>query len=160
MPDERFSSPDTRWKEAHLEIHRVLDEKIHKLEWRSDAFNDRLNMGSSTFAEMKHELDQLKPKPIHAWKIISTIIGVALVIAGFIWQAARYPDRTEYNANVYRTNQENITMQREIQDLKEQQIQQVSDVKTTREAINRIEQKQDKIEDKLDNVLRRRHTTP
>ena len=66
--------------------------RLRLYEERTDA---RLRAGAETMDGLRQAIDELKPKPRSAWPFLTFGFVVALAMAGWIWQAARYPDRQD-----------------------------------------------------------------
>jgi hypothetical protein len=77
--------------------------------------------------------------------VLGPIIGAVLLFGGLIWQAAKYPDRGEFN-----------DAKKAIQEMRETQIRTTAAVESIQGSLQRMEAKQDKgIEQKLDALVRR-----
>lgn len=66
--------------------------RLRLYEERTDA---RLREGATAMATMRAAIAEIKPKPRSAWPFVTFGFAVALAFGGWIWQAARYPDRQD-----------------------------------------------------------------
>lgn len=79
-----------------------LIERLQKVEWEQEAIEKRLREGAAAFASVRDSIDdvreQIKPKPVPTWKVIAASLSALALIGGWIWQAAQYPNRDEFEA--------------------------------------------------------------
>ena len=83
-------------EEPRRRIARESDDvgvRLRLYEERTDA---RLHAGSETMAQLKEQIAELTPKPRSAWPYVTFGFMAVLALAGWIWQAARYPERAEF----------------------------------------------------------------
>ena len=74
-------------------------EQLLKIGWELESVQNRLADGAETFASLKRRLQKLEtPKPLQVTKVAAVVIGALAMVFGWVWQAARYPDRAEYSA--------------------------------------------------------------
>ena len=78
---------------------RVLGLEV---EWRLQRAKDaalegRLREGAESFGELRRAV---APKPLSLVKILPVLIVAVLSLLGFVWAAARYPDRSEFDAKI------------------------------------------------------------
>jgi hypothetical protein len=103
-----------------------MRETLLRHGWQLEDINKRLNVGAENFtnirrsqASLERELQEVKtPKPIQTWRMAGFVLTVVVMVAGWIWAAARYPDREEYNA-----------LERELRTLREQAIERHQDLR-------------------------------
>ena len=83
-----------------------MTERVIGLEYSVDSLGrrlgDRLDDGAERFSVMRRQIDQIEarlaPKPADKWKAAGLILTGAVLLFTWVWQAARYPDRSEYAA--------------------------------------------------------------
>jgi prefoldin subunit 5 len=132
----------TTWREWVGQQIAVFDDRIK-------AIHHRLNEGSKTIATMQHGLDETR-KPISKVAVASIVIALLVPVGGslgmLIWNAARYPERSEFEAvradltGRINTNASMVhDSQRDIIDL--------------RKSIDRVEASQEQTNKKLDELL-------
>lgn len=68
------------------------------MEWELETVNERLDRGAATFSDLRRATELLTPKPTPPWKIVGIVVTVAVLLAGWVWQAAKYPNRDEFNS--------------------------------------------------------------
>jgi len=74
---------------------------------------------------MRGDISDAQPKP---WKVASVALGFVMMMLVWVWQAAKYPDRTEFNS-----------VHSEVQELKLKQVEIRADVKSIKESQDRSE---------------------
>lgn len=143
---------------------RELHWRVKDLERRVE---ERLRAGTETMSRLKSSLDAvhkeamesieaLRPRPTPWWKIASIAVGVASVIGALIWQAARYPDRQEFEAGQERQSDNLDRVRGHVNEIKLEQVQIRGDVDAIRSSQARVEKSQEAISERLDEALRRR----
>jgi hypothetical protein len=76
------------------------------LESRVAVTESQLRGGAEMFATLRRDIGDLQvataPKPMSRFQllafILGPVIGTIVFMGTFVWQAARYPDRAEFNA--------------------------------------------------------------
>lgn len=94
-------------------------------------------------------ISELRPKP---WKVVATVGALVLAVGGLIFQAARYPDRAEYESDQTAAAARFAKVESEARDMDRTQIRIIGQ-------LDRIEQQLAEIklaQDKLERALRRR----
>lgn len=121
----------------------TLDKRVDRIEWQQDAIDKRLSEGAETFSEVRQSIkdihDELKPKPIATWKIASFALTIMLLVGAWIWQAARYPDRTEFNEARQATEAKANKVQADVQHLRMEQVKIQADIKAIKSSQARTE---------------------
>ena len=74
---------------------RVLGMEFWRLE-----VERRLHEGVATFEGIKREVGALQPKPRSFLSMLPFLIPVVILAGTMLWQAARYPDRREFDAKL------------------------------------------------------------
>lgn len=85
---------------------RHVEDRIARSEWKAEVTDKRLHEGAESFEMTRQSLELLRsrleeairPKPFPAWKLAGLFAGLVSLVAGWIWQAARYPDRQEFQS--------------------------------------------------------------
>ena len=67
--------------------------------WRLEV-ERRLHEGVATFEGIKREVGALQPKPRSVLSMLPFLIPVVILAGTMLWQAARYPDRREFDAKL------------------------------------------------------------
>jgi len=124
------SPPDLHWRVQDLE--RRVEERLRSGAATFDKLWEAIN---TVRDEAREQIDALKPKPMPAWKILAALAGVAIFVGTLIWQAARYPDRDEYN-----------DVRGDVGTIKIEQAQIRTVVEGVRESQTRIEHSQTRLE--------------
>lgn len=127
---------------------------LERLQWENERINERLNAGAGTFQRVTDQLEELKQKKTGIqWPVILSLI----VTAGALWwQAARYPDRAEYSRDKETTQAVQKAIGTEVSNIKLEQVSAAAEIKAIREAVQRTEVTQRKMDDKLDKIVERR----
>lgn len=124
----------------------------------------RLENGQKEFMALREEQRTLRakieqverdaaPKPMSRQQIIAMIFGPLLVVGGFVWYAARYPDRTEFDTAQQAAQEAARQTERKLFELEQRQALQAADLKTIAGSTGRHDTALDKIDQKLDRVL-------
>ena len=74
---------------------RVLGMEFWRLE-----VERRLSAGVSQFTELRNSMSALQPKPRSFTSMLPFLIPVVILAGTMLWQAARYPDRREFDAKL------------------------------------------------------------
>ena len=87
-----------------------------EVEWRLQRAKDaalegRLREGAESFGELRRAV---APKPLTLSKVWLPLASLVLVLLGFVWAAARYPDRHEFDAKINSTQSDVATMRVEL----------------------------------------------
>ena len=104
---ERYHAEDKAWREAHMQAHQVLSDRLVRVETAKESIDKRLSEGGESFKELResirtlHEkIESTAPKPMSrtqlAMFILGPILGLLVLVGSVVWQAARTPDRTEF----------------------------------------------------------------
>lgn len=83
----------------HLEnkaAHAEMDERLRTVESTQAGTAEWREHLDRTLGEIQGTLKELRPQPIKAWAIVLSALPFLLLFAGWIWQASRYPERTEF----------------------------------------------------------------
>lgn len=108
-----------------------------------------LKQGLQTFAEHRQEFRNIQEKMAarpSRLPLIAMLITLGLALVGALWQAARYPDRGEFNT----TRQ---ALEQRTQDLTLQSTLQQRDISDLREANKRLEGIAAALQSKIDQLL-------
>lgn len=131
-----------------------MRETLLKHGWQLEDINKRLNVGAENFtnirrsqANLERELQDVKaPKPVQTWRVAGFALTVAVMLAGWIWAAARYPDRADYNAleHELRTTREQTNLR--LQDFREEATKANTDRKILERRVIELEEQLRKME--------------
>lgn len=142
--------PDRAPTHAEYELEKriyALEIKLKETERRQDV---RLSDGAKTFHKHEDRLADLEarmlPKPADKWKVAGLVIGVLLTVAAWVWQAARYPDRAEYNGLAQKVEQLDDQVDGRVRLLREAQVDAATkvmllgrDFEQVKEALKRLQ---------------------
>ena len=76
----------------------TLQDRVLGLEWWRLEIERRLVAGVTQFTELKNGIGALQPKPRSFVSILPFLIPVIILAGTMLWQAARYPDRREFES--------------------------------------------------------------
>jgi len=111
---------------------KPLPERVGRLEWELEQVETRLDKGAQAFSDIRNEHQQLRdavaPKPTPTWKVIAVGLTVITLLAGWVWQAAKYPNRDEFD-----------TVRREVNTLKLDQVKIQKDIESIKASQERVE---------------------
>jgi uncharacterized coiled-coil protein SlyX len=124
----------------------------------------RLENGHKEFASLREELRLLRtkieqverdsaPKPMSRPQILALVFGPLLIVGGFVWNAARYPDRGEFDQAQQAAEDAARQTERKLFALEQAQALQAADLKAIAGSTGRHDTALDKIDQKLDRVL-------
>lgn len=152
---ERYHLEDNMWKAAH-------GGRLAKAEWKQEQSDDRFRQGADTFQKITESIELLNekiaPKPTSMLKILGLIAmflgAVGTPTIALIWQAARYPDRLEFDA----TRREFAAAQKDVEikigTLATQQAVMTQQVSVVQASVNAAVTEQSSIKGKLDVLIR------
>lgn len=131
----------------------TLAERVGRVEWEQEAIHKRLNDGARTFSEITqtqkelHEAiaDAKKPPAVQWWKIAGLIATILILVITWVWQAARYPDREEFNRARQQTEDRAKGLDNGLNDLKLEQVKIQSSVQAIKDSQARTEKAVDEI---------------
>ena len=78
----------------------TVQERVLGLEWWRLEVERRLAAGVNQFTETKQALGALQPKPRSFVSMLPFLIPVIILAGTMLWQAARYPDRREFDTKL------------------------------------------------------------
>lgn len=125
-------------RELHTR-HTTLSERVIKMEGTVDRHDERLNAGSNAFSKLENQIEQLNKKINPTWP---AVIAVFVALSGYIWVAARYPDAKEFGA-----------LRERVDNLTTTQAGLIEKLDSINKALEAINKRNEKIEDKLDKAL-------
>lgn len=140
-------------------------ERFVKIESRLEAgqkefgaLRDEQRAQRAIIEQLRQEVqDVTRPKPMSRLQVFAfvagPVLGVCVLIGGFVWQAARYPDRSEFNAAQGEASAAQRSTDARLHALENIQTAQQKDVASIAAAAERQERRLDKIDDKLDRAL-------
>jgi hypothetical protein len=111
-----------------------------------------ISQGAEHFSKLEHTLDDLKPKP-KTLQIVGIGFGIVTFVAALIWQAARYPDRGEFNEAIRALQQENSNTADSLHKVQTDSLVMQKDVKAIQESQDREEHATEVIREKLDHLI-------
>lgn len=127
-----------------------------KLEWALEhhegAVKSRLDQGAQHFSKLENALEQLKPKP-KTLQIVGVGFGIVTFIGALIWQAARYPDRTEFDQAIRSLQHENRATAEVVNKVQMDSILMQKNIEAIQESQDREERNTDAIREKLDKLI-------
>jgi hypothetical protein len=75
------------------------------------ALEARLREGAQAFSDLRKAV---APQPLTLGKVWLPLAAIAITLLGFVWAAARYPDRHEFDAKINSTQSDVATMRVEL----------------------------------------------
>lgn len=116
----------------------ALRERVQRHGYQIESIEKRLSDGADAFAKVRASIEDVRkeqqPKPTPPWKIASIAIAIATMVLAWVWQAAKYPDRSEFNQ-----------VNSKVQELKLDQVQIQSDINAIKASQTRVEKNIDKL---------------
>lgn len=127
-----------------------LTTRMAILESQQANIDTRLREGAETFATFRDSLRTLtarvEPRAVTPSRIAAAafalVVSLGIPIASWIWQAARYPDRSEFNG-----------IRSSVTEMQAAQTQLKADLYIHADSFKRADDRQQAIEKKLDRVL-------
>jgi septal ring factor EnvC (AmiA/AmiB activator) len=119
----------------------ALKERVIKMEGAVEGQNARLNSGAETFSKIEQQIDSVNKRINPTWP---AIVAVVMTLGSVIWMAARYPDADKFEG-----------LQNQVQQLQIKQVEVNADLAGIHKALDSIEAKNTRIEQKLDDALNR-----
>jgi DNA-binding FrmR family transcriptional regulator len=117
----------------------VLKERVIKMEGTVESHSKSLNSGAETFTKIEQQIEAVNKRVNPTWP---ALIAVAMTLGGIIWVAARYPDPQKFEA-----------LQNQVQQLQIKQVEVNADLAGIHKALDSIESRNTRIEQKLDDAL-------
>ena len=100
IPDELTDGPARSLTRPGGVPGATVYDRVLGLEfWRLEV-ERRLHEGVATFEGIKREVGALQPKPRSFLSMLPFLIPVVILAGTMLWQAARYPDRREFDAKL------------------------------------------------------------
>ena len=163
---------DRMQTEPPLTPHEELRSRVQRLEWESEQNRQRLKEGADSFTALRDSIQEQRealneahkkwtkqwieatsPKPINIKSVIAIGITIAMIIGGWIWSLARYPDREEFNAAQKSFETETRLVKEDVEEVKVEQIRLSNEVRYIRDSVERQERRQEQLDQKLDKAL-------
>lgn len=104
-------------------------------------------------ATMEQMAKDLAPKPMSRLQLVSFVVGPLVLLGGYVWSAARYPDRVEFNAAQGAATETARALDLRMNRLEAAQALQAKDLQTIGASADRNEKALDKLADKLERQL-------
>jgi hypothetical protein len=105
---------------------------VTQVEFRQEEIDKQLHEGAESFVSIRKAIDdvqdQVRPKPVPTWKIVAVAITAMALLGGWVWQAAQYPNRDEFEA-----------VRAETSEIKMEQVRIQADLRAMREGQKNIE---------------------
>lgn len=133
-----------------IEAEHALVTRLNQTEWQVENIEKRLKDGAETFGEVKRAIAEVRkeigvayekfreaiaPKPISPLRVLAIAFPIFVVVAAWIWQAASYPGRGEFDR------------------LRDDQAELRANQMLIRESVDRQEAHQRDVNKKLDRLL-------
>jgi hypothetical protein len=140
-------------------------ERFVKIESRLEAgqkefgaLRDEQRAQRAIIEQLRQEVqDVTRPKPMSRLQVFAfvagPVLGVCVLIGGFVWQAARYPDRSELNAAQGEAAAAQRSTTSKLYELDRGQLEQKKDLEQIKAAAQSQEHRLNKIDEKLDRAL-------
>ena len=118
IPEHATDDPERSFTRPGGIPGQTLQDRVLGLEveWRLQRAKDaalegRLREGAESFGELRRAV---APKPLALSTVIVPIVAIVSTLLGFVWAAARYPDRHEFDAKINATQADVATMRVEL----------------------------------------------
>lgn len=135
-----------------------LEHGVESIERR---FGERLDDGARRFASLGRQVEdieeRLRPKPADRWKMAGFVFGLSVALFTWVWQAARYPDRSEYGALAARVEATTESIDAKLQSMRETQLKHASDLLLLKQQLESLARDLVRIE-RTPNVTPRKRT--
>jgi hypothetical protein len=83
---------------------QTVQDRVLFIEFWQREIERRLGEGVKQFGEIKIAVNDLqqavRPKPLSVMKFLPVLVVGTLSLLGFVWAAARYPDRHEFDTKI------------------------------------------------------------
>lgn len=117
----------------------VLKERVIKMEGTVEGQSARLSSGAETFSKIEQQIEAVNKRVNPTWP---AFVAVFMTLASVVWMAARYPDADKFEG-----------LQNQVQQLQIKQVEVNADLAGIHKALDSIESRNTRIEQKLDDVL-------
>lgn len=122
------------------------------------ALRDEQRAQRAIIEQLRQEVqDVTRPKPMSRLQVFAfvagPVLGICVLIGGFVWQAARYPDRSEFNAAQGEAAAAQRSTTAKLYELDRGQLEQKKDLEQIKAAAQSQEHRLNKIDEKLDRAL-------
>jgi len=118
-----------------------------RVEVQQESIDKRLREGAESFSTLRKSIDEvhekIKPKPVPTWKVVAVAITALALLGGWVWQAAQYPDRDEFEA-----------VRQETSAIKIEQVRIQADLRAMRDGQQNIEEDIDEIAKDVKSIAR------
>lgn len=156
--DDAGKSGETPAIEEHPVNERQEWERVVRIE-------GRLESGQKEFSGMREHIRRIEtqvadlreaavPKPLGRMQllafILGPIIGVSVLLGGYVWQVAKYPNREEFNESVREQVNAQIALAARTQGVENRQALQAANLQTMDATIARLENAIARLADKME----------
>lgn len=122
----------------------------HGLESLERRLGDRLDSGAQRFATINRQLEEIEarlaPKPTDKYKVAGFVLAVALALLPWVWQAARYPDRSEYAAFATKVENAGAGITERLQEMREIQLEAQADLRLLQQRVESLQKQIDQLQ--------------
>ena len=98
IPDEVADGPARNLTRPGGVPGTTVADRVLGLEWWRLEVERRLTAGVAQFTELKSAVNDLRPKPRSFVSMLPFLIPMIILAGTMLWQAARYPDRREFES--------------------------------------------------------------
>ena len=139
----------------------AINDRINRLEWNAERQEERMNMGSESFADVRQSLNESRetihklnrrveeatgPRPVD-WKWIAGFgLTIVCVAASAIWAFAKYPDASDFSLAQKANVKAHRAIDHELNSLRTEQA-------LNQQTLTAQEKSLDSIDGKLDQLL-------
>jgi hypothetical protein len=138
-PSERIAKMEIRLENGQREFMALREEQ------------------RSLRAALEQQARDLAPKPLTRLQVFGfvagPVLGVVVLLGGYVWNAARYPDRAEFNAALQSAADASRAVDRRLNAIESAQALQAKDLSTIGASADRNEKGLDKLADRLERQL-------
>lgn len=134
-PSTEPGTPTALDRELRAGIGQLTDGQ--RLQLMVEKHSEALERGAHSFVELRQENRELRrelhdgikeikeaiaPQPLNAWGLAAKIVPFVIVIAGFVWAFAKYPDRVEFTNKISETRSKVERVQEQVNALQLEQV--------------------------------------
>jgi len=139
---------------------QVVHDRLLKVEFQQANIEARMHEGAAMFESLRREDEILKerstPKPKSFLAVMPWLISLLALTGGLLWQAARYPDRNEFERVKAQMATTESFLTEKLSVFKVEQAKITAAVDKALDSVQRVEQQQGNIGAKLDRLLERK----
>ena len=96
---ERIHTEQKSFRDFQSQTNAAVDKRVARMEWHGEETDKRLGAGAASFSKLELQIEKVNAKIDWPWwKTLATVMPAILLVITWVWQAARYPDDTKFDA--------------------------------------------------------------